>query len=109
LVLLVGSALVGSLVRPVRVVVPGVLGQDSGGVAFAVDQDVVGALAADGAYEPLGITVRPGSGGGVLVIVMFSLRNTVSKLVVNLASLFRMRKRNELIRSPRCMARLRAA
>jgi hypothetical protein len=43
--------------------VPGVLGQDSGGVAFVVDQDAVGALAADGAHEPLGITVRPGLSG----------------------------------------------
>ena len=37
---------------------PRVLGQDAGGVAFVVDQDAIGALAADGAHEPLGITVR---------------------------------------------------
>jgi hypothetical protein len=41
--------------------------------------------------------------------VMFSLRNTASKLAVNLESRSRMRKRNEVIRSPRSMARLRAA
>ena len=54
LVGVVGGALVESLVRPVRVVVPRVLGQDPGGVVFVVDQDAVGALAADGAHEPLG-------------------------------------------------------
>jgi hypothetical protein len=61
LVLLAGGALAESLMRPVRIVVPGVLGQDPGGVAFGVDQDTVGALTADGAHEPLGITVRPRS------------------------------------------------
>jgi hypothetical protein len=43
----------------VRVVVARVLGQDPGGVAFVVAQDAIGALAADGADESLGITVRP--------------------------------------------------
>jgi hypothetical protein len=60
-VLVAGGALAESLMRPVRVVVPRVLGQDPGGVAFVVDQNAIGALAADGAHEPLGITVRPGS------------------------------------------------
>lgn len=60
-VFVAGGALAESLMRPVRIVVPGVLGQDPGGVAFVVDQDTVGALAADGTHEPLGITVRPGS------------------------------------------------
>src|SRR5262249_5332695 len=60
-VLVVGGSLVESLVRPVRVVVPGVLGQDPGGVVFVGGQDVVGALGADGAHEPLGVTVRPWS------------------------------------------------
>jgi hypothetical protein len=60
-VLVVGCMLVESLMRPVRVVVPRVLRQDRGGVAFVVDQDAIGALAAHGAHEPLGITVRPGS------------------------------------------------
>ncbi len=46
-----GAALVESLVRSVRVVVLGVLGQDPSGVVFVVDQDAVGALAADGAHE----------------------------------------------------------
>jgi hypothetical protein len=60
-VLVVGCMLVESLMRPVRVVVPRVLRQDRGGVAFVVDQDAVGALTVDGAHEPLGITVRSGS------------------------------------------------
>ena len=59
LVVVVGGALIESLMRPVRVVVPRILGQDPGGVVFVVDQDTVGALATDGAHEPLGITVRP--------------------------------------------------
>lgn len=53
--------MVEGLVRSVRVVVPGILGQGPGGVVFVVEQDVVGALAVDGAYEPLGVTVRSGS------------------------------------------------
>jgi hypothetical protein len=57
-VLLAGGALVESLMPSLRVVVPSVLGQDSGGVVFVVDQDTVGALAAEGAHEPLGVTVR---------------------------------------------------
>lgn len=60
-VFVVGSTLVESLMRPMRVVVLRILGQDPDGVAFVVDQDTVGALAADGAHEPLGITVRSGS------------------------------------------------
>ncbi len=55
-------------------------------VALVGDQDAIGALAADGAHAPLGRTVRPGVRGGVVMIVMFSLPNTVSKLVVTWAS-----------------------
>ena len=58
--LVVGGALVESLVRPVRVVVSGVLGQDFGGVVFVENQDVVGALAADGAHEPARHNSLPG-------------------------------------------------
>jgi hypothetical protein len=43
------------------------------------------------------------------MIVIPSLRNTSSNAVVNLVSRSRIRNRNELIRSPRSMARLRAA
>jgi hypothetical protein len=38
----------------------GVLGQDRGGVPLVVDQYAVGALGADGAHEPLGVSVRRG-------------------------------------------------
>ncbi len=60
-VVAVGGVLVESLVRTMAVVVPGVRGQDPGGVVLVVDQDAVGGLGADGAHEPLGITVRTGS------------------------------------------------
>ena len=56
----VGGVLVDLLMGPVSVVVPGVLGQDPGGVVVVVDHDSVGALGADSAYEPFGITVRSG-------------------------------------------------
>jgi hypothetical protein len=87
------------------VVVLRVLVSHRGGVVSVIDQDVVGAFGTDGGDEPLGVTVRWGVRGGVMMIVMFSLRNTASKL----ASQSRMRKRNEVIRSLRSMARLRAA
>ena len=57
-----------------------------------LDQDAVGALGTDSAHEPLGVTVRSRV-LGVLVIVMFSLRNTASKPAVNVVSRSRRRKR----------------
>jgi hypothetical protein len=39
------------------VVVPRVLRQDPGCVMAVVDQDSIGALSADGAHEPFGITI----------------------------------------------------
>src|SRR6476659_1846391 len=47
-VLVAGCMLVESLVRAVRFVVPGVLGQDPGGVEFVLEQDTVGAVTPDG-------------------------------------------------------------
>jgi hypothetical protein len=58
LVVVVGGALVSGLVGAMTVVMLGVFRQDPGGVAVVVDQDAVGALGADRAHEPLGITVR---------------------------------------------------
>ena len=103
-VLVAGGALAESLMRPVRIVVPSVLGQAPGGVAFVVDQDTVGALAADGAHEPLGITVLPGSSRRCLNDRDVRATEHGVEAGVNLASLSRMRKQNELIRSPRSMA-----
>jgi hypothetical protein len=54
----VGGVLVYRLVGPMIVVVPRVLGQGPGCVVVVVDQDSIGALSADGAHEPFGITVR---------------------------------------------------
>jgi hypothetical protein len=49
----VGCALVESLVRPMRVVMPRILEQHPDGVVPVVDQDAVGALSADSAHELL--------------------------------------------------------
>lgn len=59
-VVVVGCALVSGLVWPMIVVMPCVFGQDSGGVVLVVDQDAVGALGADRAHEPLGVTSSRG-------------------------------------------------
>ena len=75
------------------VVMSRVLGQDPGGVVLVVDQDAVGALGADRAHEPLDVTVRA---GGVRRRLDDRDVLAASKLVVNLASRSRMRKRNEL-------------
>jgi hypothetical protein len=107
-VLVVGGSLVESLVRPVGVVVPGVLEQGPGGVVFVGDQDVVGALVVDGAHEPLGVTVRSGSSWRCRDDRdVFAAEHGVEaggERGVSIAD----RKRNELIRSPRSMARVRA-
>jgi len=58
-VVVVGWALVSGLVGPMSVVMPRVFGQGSGCVVLVVDQDTVGALGANGAHEPFGVTVRP--------------------------------------------------
>ena len=65
LVVVGGGELVSGLVGSMTVVVLRVLRQDLGGVMVVIDQDVVGALGADGADEPLGVTVR--SGGSAVV------------------------------------------
>jgi hypothetical protein len=108
-VLLAEGALAESLMRPVRIVVPRVLGQNPDGVAFVeIRIRSVHSLRTVRTNRSASQFAR-GVRGGVLMIVMFSLRNTVSKLVVRVASWSRMRKRNELIRSPRSLTRLRAA
>ena len=53
------------------------------------NEDPIGALSADGADEPFGERVR-GDRTGVLMTLMPSVRNTSSKLEVNLVSLSRM-------------------
>ena len=54
----VGRALLASLVWPVVIEMPKVLVEDRGGVALVVDQDPVGALCPDAVHESLGVTVR---------------------------------------------------
>ena len=64
----VGWALIASLVWPVIVEVPGVLVEDLRGAAFVVDEDSVGALGPDAADEPFGVAVSLAGGvrGGIL-------------------------------------------
>jgi hypothetical protein len=59
LVVLVGWSLLAGLVRPVPVVMAGVLAQDRSQVPFAVDEHPVGALGSCAAYPSLGIAVAP--------------------------------------------------
>src|ERR1019366_8686143 len=54
----VGRSLLAGLVRPVLVVMAGVLAEDGPKVPFVVDQHPVGALGPRGAYPSLGIAVR---------------------------------------------------
>jgi hypothetical protein len=54
-----GGAQVQSPVEPSGVVVLGVLSEDSPCVLLVVDQQPVGALGSDGAYEPLCVGIHP--------------------------------------------------
>ena len=59
MVALIGRSLLAGLMRPVPVVMVGVLDEDRPEVPFAVDQHPVGALGSCGAYPSLGIAVGP--------------------------------------------------
>jgi hypothetical protein len=56
---MVGWSLLAGLVGPVLVVMAGVLAEDRSKVPFVVDQHLVGALGAGGAYRSLGVAVGP--------------------------------------------------
>jgi hypothetical protein len=58
LVVLVGRSLLAGLVRPVPVVMAGVLAEDRSKVPFVVDQHPVGALGSCAAYPSPGMAVR---------------------------------------------------
>jgi hypothetical protein len=105
---LVGRSLLAGLVRPVPVVVAGVLAEDRLQVAFVVDEDPVGALGSCCAYPPLGVQFARGVRGGAFTIFRPSLAKISSKAAVNLASRSRTRKLKELSPSLRSMIRLRA-
>src|ERR1019366_406232 len=59
LIVLIGRSLLAGLVRPVPVVMAGVLAEYGPKVGFLVDQHPVGALGPCGAYPSLGMAVRP--------------------------------------------------
>jgi hypothetical protein len=106
----VGRVLVASLVWPVVIEVLEVLVEDGCGVVLVVDQDTVGGLGSDAAYESLGVAVRPrGVRGGIFRIWIPPLANTASNDVVNFVSRSRIKKRNWVVRSSRSAVRLRAA
>jgi hypothetical protein len=108
--IVVGWVLVEALVWTVVVEVPRKFVEDGEGMSLVVDQQPVGALFADAANEPFRVAVRPGCPGRDLDHVeSFSEVNTASKAAVNLVSRSRIRKRKEVIRSPRSIRRLRAA
>jgi hypothetical protein len=81
-------------VWPTIVVMPRVVGPDPGGVVLVVDQHVVGALGADHAHGPLGVTgpawraleagwgVPGAAAGGVAVVVPVRYRLAVALRVV---------------------------
>ena len=77
-------------------------------VAWPGDQDVVEALAAEGADEAFGDRVCPGCPDRVRMMRMSAPANTASKAAVNLLSRSRIRNRSCSARSPRSMSRLRA-
>jgi len=56
---LVGRTLLAGLVRPVPVVMAGVIAEGRSQVPFVVDEHPVGALGSDCAYPSLGVAIRP--------------------------------------------------
>lgn len=76
--------------RTVVVVMSDVLDQCLLELLAPEDEDPIGALSADGADEPFGERVRSWRSNGVLMTLMPSVRNTSSKLEVNLVSRSRM-------------------
>jgi hypothetical protein len=106
---MVGRVLVEALMRSVVIEMAHILVNDGAGVSLVVDQQPVGALLANAANEPLGRAIRSRrprrdpdhieafgdedgiEGGGELGVPVAD------------------RKRNEVIRSPRSISRVRAA
>ena len=95
-------------VRPVGVVVIGVLAGDEPQMAFTSDQHPVQAFAAGAADPAFGDRVRRGACTGVLMMRTPTAANTASKAAVNLASRSRMRNLRVAAGSPGSISRLRA-
>jgi len=104
----IGRPLLAGLVRAMTVVMADVRSEDHPQVPFMVDEHPVGALGACGPHPPLGIAVRPRrprrSPDNLHALAGEDLVEDASEL--GIAS--RMRKRNDVIRSPRSISRLRA-
>src|SRR6202034_1517562 len=96
------------LVRPVLVVMPRLLGQNSLEVPFAEDQHVVQALARSVPTYRSAKEFALGERTGVLMIRAPLPANTSSNSAVNLLSRSRIRNLNRAARSPRSMSMLRA-
>jgi hypothetical protein len=107
--IVVGRVLIETLVRSVVVEMVRVAVEDRAGVSLVVDQQSVGAFVADAANKPFGVAVCRGRPGRDLDDVEPSEVKTASKASVNLESRSRIRKRNEVIRSPRSIRRFRVA
>jgi hypothetical protein len=95
-------------VRPMSVVVLGVLLQHYCEVARSGDQQVVEAFAAKGADEAFGDRVRSWCPDWGAEERMLAPSKTGSKAAVNFASRSRIKNRNWVARLPRYMSRLRA-
>lgn len=92
-------------VPPMIVVVPGVGPQHHAEMTLTIDQPLVRAVSSDGLCPAFGITVRRVC-GGVFTTRTPALAKTSSNMPVNLASRSRMRNRNGLIRSVRCITQI---
>lgn len=108
MLILIWWSLPASLMRPMRVVVIDIFAQDRAQVTFPVEQQAIGALGSHRPDPALGEAVRPRCPRRHCSTVIPTAANTSSKAVVNLASRSRMKKRNDLARSPRSIRRLRA-
>jgi hypothetical protein len=91
-----GRPLAQRTMRPMFVVVHGVLAEDGCQVPFAGDEHAVGAFPADGAHPAFSERVRPRRLRRVLMTVMPAAVNTVSKAAVNFASRSRSRNRQRV-------------
>jgi hypothetical protein len=90
--IMVGWVLVEALMRPVIVEMAHILVNDGAGVSLVVDQQPVGALLANAADKPFGITVHLRCLGRNLDDIEASEAKTATKVAVNLVSRSRIRK-----------------
>lgn len=95
-------------VRPMQIVMIGILAKDQPQVSLAGDQHPVQALAAGAGDPAFRDRVRRGARTGVLMIRILVAVSTASNAAVNLASRSRIKNLKPSARSPRFISRLRA-